>query len=74
MTELDAELAVLRSGLREIDTELAYHKNKPNVNGTSRDKFVTVMSDFTSIAAYNFSELEDQLVDMKTKVGFTSPL
>ena len=47
--------------------EIDYHRNKTNVN-LQRDKFVSIMSDFISVATYNFSELEDLFNDMKDKV------
>ena len=33
------------------------------------DRFVPAMSDFITIAAYKFSEMEEMLVEMKQKVS-----
>ena len=71
MSELDAEIGVLRMGLKDIEKELSYFQKKAVVNDGRKDKFTTVMSDFVTVAAYNFSDLEDQVVEMKQKVGFT---
>ena len=37
-------------------------------NRESRDKFVPVMTDFITVATYNFSEVEEAYVEMKQKV------
>ena len=46
---------------------MSYFKTKNS--GTRGDKFTSVMSDFLSVATYNFSELEDQQKDMKDRVS-----
>ena len=54
--------------LQEID----YQKKHDIVHGGGggKDKFVSIMSDFVSIASYNFSEVEEQVMEMKEKVSF----
>ncbi len=62
---------MLRTGLRDIEKELEHHRHLPgggDATGGRPDKFVTVMKNFVTVAAYNFSELEDALKEMKTKV------
>lgn len=69
MTELDAEVGVLRTGLKDIEKELSYFEKKAIASDRRKDKFVSVMSDFVTVAAYNFSELEENVVDMKQKAS-----
>ena len=68
MTELDAEVGVLRLGLKDIEKELTYFQKKSICDGR-KDKFVSVMNDFVTVAAYNFSELEEQVTEMKQRVS-----
>ena len=68
LTELESEINVLRTGLKDIEKELEHHRNLPSQYDGKPDKFVTVMKNFVTVAAYNFSELEDSLKEMKTKV------
>ena len=69
MTELDAEVGVLRVGLKDIEKELTYYQKKAICNDGRKDKFVSVMNDFVTVAAYNFSELEEQVIEMKQRVS-----
>lgn len=48
--------------------ELKYQKKKKGVATSPKDKFVPVMSDFITVASYNFTELEDLCTQMKVKV------
>lgn len=66
LTDLEMDMNVLKSGLQEIEKEVEYHRSKGG-NTSSADKFVSVMHDFVSVAAYNFSELEDQMAEMREK-------
>ena len=68
---MESEVNVLRTGLKDIEKELDHHKNLPSQMDGRPDKFVTVMKNFVTVAAYNFSELEDSLKEMKTKVTYT---
>ena len=67
MTELEAEVNILRTGMKEIEKEIQHRKKQ--LASSAQDKFVSVMSDFTSVATYNFSEVEEQLVEMKERVS-----
>ena len=69
MGELESEMGVLRVGLKDIEKELDFTKKKGIADGIHQDKFVSVMRDFITVAAYNFSELEDQMKEMKQKVS-----
>ena len=68
MTELDVDIRVLKTGLADIQKEIDYQKKDAIANGgNTKDGFVSIMSDFLSIATYNFSELEEQVTEMKEK-------
>ncbi len=60
---------MLRTGLQDIEKELEHHRKLAAPPGSRPDKFVTVMKNFVTVAAYNFSELEDSLKEMKSKVN-----
>ena len=68
MEEVESDLNILRNGLKLINNELKYHKSlmTPPLRG---DRFVSVMEDFMTVSAYNFSELEDMVTDMKQAVS-----
>ncbi|XP_048259001.1 disheveled-associated activator of morphogenesis 1-like [Haliotis rufescens] len=67
-SDLDKEIASLKSGLANIEKEMEFFRNQ---SYNSQDKFVSVMGDFCTIAAYNFSEVEDSYSEMKTKYEMT---
>uniref|UniRef100_A0A9L0SL28 Dishevelled associated activator of morphosis 1 n=1 Tax=Equus caballus TaxID=9796 RepID=A0A9L0SL28_HORSE len=62
MTELDKEINTLRSGLKAVETELEYQKSQPLQPG---DKFVSVVSQFITVASFSFSDVEDLLAEAK---------
>ncbi|XP_037596395.1 disheveled-associated activator of morphogenesis 1 [Cebus imitator] len=62
MTELDKEINTLRSGLKAVETELEYQKSQPPQPG---DKFVSVVSQFITVASFSFSDVEDLLAEAK---------
>uniref|UniRef100_A0A8C2IXT1 Dishevelled associated activator of morphogenesis 1a n=1 Tax=Cyprinus carpio TaxID=7962 RepID=A0A8C2IXT1_CYPCA len=62
MTELEKEINNLRTGLKSVETELEYQKSQPQTYG---DKFVSVVSQFITVAGFSFSEAEDSLQDAK---------
>lgn len=62
MTELDKEIGTLRSGLKAVETELEYQKSQTPQSG---DKFVSVVSQFITVASFSFSEVEDLLAEAK---------
>lgn len=45
--------------------ELEYQKSQPQIHG---DKFVSVVSQFITVAGFSFSEAEDSLQDAKDLV------
>ncbi|XP_032964645.1 disheveled-associated activator of morphogenesis 1 isoform X1 [Rhinolophus ferrumequinum] len=62
MTELDKEINTLRSGLKAVEMELEYQKSQPTQPG---DKFVSVVSQFITVASFSFSDVEDLLAEAK---------
>ncbi|XP_036862855.2 disheveled-associated activator of morphogenesis 1 isoform X2 [Manis javanica] len=62
MTELDKEISTLRSGLKAVEMELEYQKSQPPQLG---DKFVSVVSQFITVASFSFSDVEDLLAEAK---------
>ncbi|XP_006864659.1 PREDICTED: disheveled-associated activator of morphogenesis 1 isoform X1 [Chrysochloris asiatica] len=62
MTELDKEISTLRSGLKAVETELEYQKSQSPQPG---DKFVSVVSQFITVASFSFSDVEDLLAEAK---------
>ncbi|KAM5129276.1 disheveled-associated activator of morphogenesis 1 isoform 1-T3 [Mantella aurantiaca] len=62
MTELEKEVGNLRNGLKAVETELEYQKTQSSVPG---DKFVSVVSQFITVAGFSFSDVEDLLAESK---------
>ncbi|KAK7133204.1 hypothetical protein R3I94_015168 [Phoxinus phoxinus] len=62
MTELEKEINNLRSGLKSVESELEYQKKSPQQFG---DKFVSVVSQFITVASFSFSDVEDSLGEAK---------
>ncbi|XP_067273099.1 disheveled-associated activator of morphogenesis 1b isoform X2 [Pseudorasbora parva] len=62
MTELEKEINNLRSGLKSVESELEYQKQRPQEYG---DKFVSVVSQFITVASFSFSDVEDSLGEAK---------
>ncbi|XP_055361405.1 disheveled-associated activator of morphogenesis 1-like isoform X2 [Betta splendens] len=67
MTELDQEVGNLRSGLKSVEAELNYQQTQsPQSPG---DRFVPVVSQFITMASFNFSEVEESLTEAKDLFG-----
>uniref|UniRef100_A0A673M9S8 Disheveled-associated activator of morphogenesis 1-like n=1 Tax=Sinocyclocheilus rhinocerous TaxID=307959 RepID=A0A673M9S8_9TELE len=62
MTELEKEINHLRSGLKSVESELEFQKKCPQEYG---DKFVSVVSQFITVASFSFSDVEDSLSEAK---------
>uniref|UniRef100_A0AAQ6A1J6 Dishevelled associated activator of morphogenesis 1b n=1 Tax=Amphiprion ocellaris TaxID=80972 RepID=A0AAQ6A1J6_AMPOC len=62
MTELEKDIGNLRSGLKSVESELEYQKKRPQELG---DKFVSVVSQFITVASFSFSDVEDSLIEAK---------
>ncbi|KAJ8269968.1 hypothetical protein GJAV_G00108790 [Gymnothorax javanicus] len=62
MTELEKEIGSLRSGLRNVENELEFQQKRPLELG---DKFVSVVSQFVTVASFSFSDVEDSLQEAK---------
>uniref|UniRef100_UPI00358E1AC9 disheveled-associated activator of morphogenesis 2-like isoform X1 n=2 Tax=Myxine glutinosa TaxID=7769 RepID=UPI00358E1AC9 len=62
MPDLEKEMNTIRGGLKEIEKELEFQRNRGLQPG---DKFVSSMSDFITVAGFSFSELEELLTEAK---------
>ncbi|XP_035234924.1 disheveled-associated activator of morphogenesis 1 isoform X1 [Anguilla rostrata] len=62
MTELEKDMNNLRSGLKNVESELEFQKSRPTQSG---DKFVSVVSQFITVASFSFSDVEDSLQEAK---------
>ncbi|XP_056150362.1 disheveled-associated activator of morphogenesis 1-like isoform X1 [Lampris incognitus] len=62
MTELEKDISNLRSGLKSVESELEFQKKRPQEVG---DKFVSVVSQFITVASFSFSDVEDSLTEAK---------
>uniref|UniRef100_A0A3Q2VF29 Dishevelled associated activator of morphogenesis 1b n=1 Tax=Haplochromis burtoni TaxID=8153 RepID=A0A3Q2VF29_HAPBU len=62
MTELEKDIGNLRSGLKSVESELEYQKKGPQEPG---DKFVSVVSQFITVASFSFTDVEDSLIEAK---------
>ncbi|XP_005801208.1 disheveled-associated activator of morphogenesis 1 [Xiphophorus maculatus] len=63
MMELEKEINTLKSGLKSIDAELQYQQEQSSQRPV--DKFVSVVSQFITVASLNFSDVEDSLQEAK---------
>uniref|UniRef100_A0A672GLH7 Dishevelled associated activator of morphogenesis 1b n=1 Tax=Salarias fasciatus TaxID=181472 RepID=A0A672GLH7_SALFA len=61
MTELEKDIGNLRSGLKSVESELDFQKKRPQELG---DKFVSVVSQFITVASFSFSDVEDSLAEV----------
>ncbi|KAJ8341277.1 hypothetical protein SKAU_G00335680 [Synaphobranchus kaupii] len=62
MTELEKDMNNLRSGLKNVESELEFQKKHPQQSG---DKFISVVSQFITVASFSFSDVEDSLQEAK---------
>ncbi|KAM9779110.1 disheveled-associated activator of morphogenesis 1b isoform 1-T1 [Syngnathus typhle] len=62
MTELEKDVGNLRGGLKSVESELDYQKKRAQEPG---DKFVSVVSQFITVASFSFSDVEDSLTEAK---------
>ena len=60
---------MLRSVCFTSSQELEYQKKRPQELG---DKFVSVVSQFITVASFSFSDVEDSLAEAKELVGSPS--
>uniref|UniRef100_A0AAX7SYV5 Dishevelled associated activator of morphogenesis 1b n=1 Tax=Astatotilapia calliptera TaxID=8154 RepID=A0AAX7SYV5_ASTCA len=69
MTELEKDIGNLRSGLKSVESELEYQKKGPQEPG---DKFVSVVSQFITVASFSFTDVEDSLIEAKELVSHSA--
>uniref|UniRef100_A0A672J8Q4 Disheveled-associated activator of morphogenesis 1-like n=1 Tax=Salarias fasciatus TaxID=181472 RepID=A0A672J8Q4_SALFA len=63
MTELEKEINNLRSGLKSVEAELKYQQTQTAQRPA--DKFVSVVSQFVTMASFSFSEVEESLTEAR---------
>ncbi|XP_044140879.1 disheveled-associated activator of morphogenesis 2 isoform X1 [Bufo gargarizans] len=64
LVELEKEVHNIKTGLRAVESELEYQKRHYR---NPEDHFVSVMSDFITVASFSFSEVEDLLSEARDK-------
>ncbi|KAK2825822.1 hypothetical protein Q5P01_020036 [Channa striata] len=67
MTELEKDIVNLRSGLKSVKAELQYQQSQSPLGPA--DKFVSVISQFITVASFSFSEVEESLAEAKQLFG-----
>ncbi|XP_068608354.1 disheveled-associated activator of morphogenesis 1-like [Brachionichthys hirsutus] len=65
MTELEKDIAILRSGLKTVEAELQYQQTQSFHDPA--DKFVSVVSQFLAVASFSFSDVEESLTEAKER-------
>lgn len=63
LTELENDIGNLRSSLKSVEAELQHQQSQPSLG--SVDKFIPVVSQFITVAAFSFSEVEESLNEAK---------
>nr|XP_046268384.1 disheveled-associated activator of morphogenesis 1 [Scatophagus argus] len=63
MMELEKDIGNLRSGLKSVDAELQYQQTQSSQG--AKDKFVSVVSQFITVASFTFSDVEESLTEAK---------
>ncbi|XP_022097351.1 disheveled-associated activator of morphogenesis 1-A-like isoform X2 [Acanthaster planci] len=66
MGELDKDINIIGAGLKEVEKELDFQKNRPSTE--KGDKFVSVMSDFKTVSSISFSKIRDLQAQAKEKI------
>ncbi|XP_041809592.1 disheveled-associated activator of morphogenesis 1 [Chelmon rostratus] len=67
MTELEKDIGNLRSGLKSVEAELKYQQAWSSRG--PEDKFVSVVSQFITVASFSFSDVEESLSEAKEVFG-----
>ncbi|CAN0407724.1 disheveled-associated activator of morphogenesis 2-like isoform X1 [Lampetra fluviatilis] len=64
LTEMEKEINNIKIGLKAVEAELEFQRTHASAIG---DRFISVMSDFITVASFSFSELEDLLTEAREK-------
>ncbi|XP_070835023.1 disheveled-associated activator of morphogenesis 1 isoform X2 [Chaetodon trifascialis] len=67
MTELLKDIGSLRTGLKSVEAELQYQQAQSSRG--PEDKFVSVVSQFITVASFSFSDVEELLSEAKEVFG-----
>lgn len=66
---MEKEIGVIRSGLKALKKELEVQQKRVTAGETDRrDKFVSVMTDFVTVADLGFMEVEEMMKEAQDKV------
>ena len=66
MSEMQKDMALIRTGLKDIQKELDFQRSRP---ADACDLFVPTMKEFAAKATYKCRQLEDEFSDMRTRVS-----
>ena len=66
MSEMQKDMTLIRTGLKEIQKELDFQRSRP---ADSSDLFVPTMKEFAAKATYKCRQLEDEFTEMKSRVS-----
>ena len=67
MSEMQKDMTLIRTGLREIQKELDFQRSRP---ADASDLFVPTMKEFAAKATYKCRQLEDEFTEMKSRVSW----
>ena len=66
MSEMQKDMALIRTGLKDIQKELDFQRSRP---ADSSDLFVPTMKEFAAKATYKCRQLEDEFSEMRARVS-----
>ena len=66
MSELQKDMSLIRTGLKDIQKELDFQRSRP---ADASDLFVPTMKEFAAKATYKCRQLEDEFSDMRARVS-----
>ena len=66
MKELEKDMTLLRSGMKECGREVEFYRGQTLTSGV---RYLPVMREFMTTAQVRLTELEDLFTDMKARVG-----
>ena len=65
MKELEKDMTLLRSGMKECGREVEFYRGQPVTTG---DRYLAVMKEFMAMASVRIAEIENLFTDMKARV------
>jgi len=67
LNELEKDASVLRVGLRNVEREIEVLKKISDEDRDPKDHFISVMSDFVTVASLSFAQIDETLTLAKTQ-------